>query len=429
MPKKLDPKVAEKVMLKAGYKALETYTGAHTKWKCTHIPCGEIVYPTYNRIRKGEGGCNICGYINRGNSKRIPEKEAVAFMLKAGLKPLEPYKGALSRWKCKCLKCKKIVHPQYTSIQRGSKCEYCSKTKVDAEDAIKIMLKSQLRPLEPYKNADTKWKCLHTVCGEIVYPRYSDVNKGNGGCKPCGSKKSGELKRISEKIAIAVMLKINMQPLEPFVNPMSKWKCKCLKCGKISYPNYGDATQGHGCAYCGGNRIDLKDAHKLMLKSKLKPLEPYKSALSKWKCECLKCGKIVYPQYSSIQTGQGGCRYCAVKGINMNTPSYLYLITNYELNSHKVGMGNHKKLNDRLKKFVKYGWKVHKVWETNTGAIAIDIETEVLRILRKDLKLPIYLSKSDMPKTEGHTETVDADEITLLQLEKIINKVIKGLQE
>jgi len=32
-----------------------------------------------------------------------------------------------------------------------------------------------------------------------------------------------------------------------------------------------------------------------------------------------------------------------------------------------------------------------------------------------------------MPKTEGHTETVDADEITLLQLEQIINKVIKGL--
>ena len=34
-----------------------------------------------------------------------------------------------------------------------------------------------------------------------------------------------------------------------------------------------------------------------------------------------------------------------------------------------------------------------------------------------------------MPKTEGHSETVDADSISLLQLEKIINKVIKGLQE
>jgi hypothetical protein len=31
-----------------------------------------------------------------------------------------------------------------------------------------------------------------------------------------------------------------------------------------------------------------------------------------------------------------------------------------------------------------------------------------------------------MPKTEGHTETVGADSITLLKLEKIINKVIRS---
>jgi hypothetical protein len=32
-----------------------------------------------------------------------------------------------------------------------------------------------------------------------------------------------------------------------------------------------------------------------------------------------------------------------------------------------------------------------------------------------------------MPVTGGHTETVDADLITLIELEKIINKVIKGM--
>jgi hypothetical protein len=31
-----------------------------------------------------------------------------------------------------------------------------------------------------------------------------------------------------------------------------------------------------------------------------------------------------------------------------------------------------------------------------------------------------------MRKTEGHTETVNADSITLLELEKIIKKVVKG---
>jgi hypothetical protein len=221
----------------------------------------------------------------------------------------------------------------------------------------------------------------------------------------------------------------DMKPLEPFVDTSKKWKCLCLKCGKISHPRYSDVKRGGTCIYCAGSRVDPEDAIKIMLASKLKPLEPYKSALSKWKCKCLKCGKTVHPQYSSVQSGQGGCRFCAIKGINMNTPSYLYLITNYDLNAHKVGMGNHKKTNDRLGRFIKTGWKTHRVWQTTTGAEAIDIETQVLSILRKDLKLPIHLSKSDMPKTEGHTETVGADSITLLELEKIINKVIKGYRK
>jgi hypothetical protein len=45
------------------------------------------------------------------------------------------------------------------------------------------------------------------------------------------------------------------------------------------------------------------------------------------------------------------------------------------------------------------------------------------------MKLPVFLSTEDMPKTQGHSETVDAESISLLQLEKIINNAIKGLQK
>ena len=112
----------------------------------------------------------------------------------------------------------------------------------------------------------------------------------------------------------------------------------------------------------------------------------------------------------------------------MVNPSYLYLITHKELGSHKVGIGNHKKKNDRLGRFRIYGWETHKVWEFETGEEALKIEKEVFKILRKEMKLPIFLSNEDMPKTQGHSETVDADSITLLQLEKIINKVIRGMK-
>jgi hypothetical protein len=36
--------------------------------------------------------------------------------------------------------------------------------------------------------------------------------------------------------------------------------------------------------------------------------------------------------------------------------------------------------------------------------------------------------KLDPKKTEGQSETVDADSISLLKLEKIINKVIRGMK-
>jgi hypothetical protein len=65
----------------------------------------------------------------------------------------------------------------------------------------------------------------------------------------------------------------------------------------------------------------------------------------------------------------------------------------------------------------------------NTGAEALKIESTIFKIIRKELKLPIYLTAKQMPKTGGETETVAADEITLLELEKIINKAIRGYRQ
>jgi hypothetical protein len=81
---------------------------------------------------------------------------------------------------------------------------------------------------------------------------------------------------------------------------------------------------------------------------------------------------------------------------------------------------------DRLSKFRKQGWETYKVWNFDTGGEAWKIESAVFRVVRKDLGLPIHLSKEQMPKTEGQTETINADQITLLELEKIIKKVMKG---
>ena len=362
---------------------------------------------------------------------KIDSKVAVGLMVRAGLKPLAPYVGVASKWKCKCSKCNKIVYPSLQSIKRGQGgCKPCGykkssdKRKIDSDTAVAAMINAGFKPLEPYKGAGISWKCSCLICGEEISPTLNKVKKGSG-CKFCKG-----IAKLNPEAAFKVMLLAGLKPLVPYKNSSSKWKSRCLNCKKIVSPTYSAIQQGQGsCVYCSGKKVDPEDAVMMMLAAKLQPLIPYKSHDTKWTCKCLNCGKIVFPRYDSIKTGQGGCIYCAEYGINMNTPSYLYLITNNRLNSHKIGIGNHKKVNDRLKKFNRKGWATFKVWNFQTGGEAWKVETSVFRVIRKELKLPIHLSKGEMPVTEGHTETIAADAIDLRALEKVINTVIKELSK
>jgi len=166
-----------------------------------------------------------------------------------------------------------------------------------------------------------------------------------------------------------------------------------------------------------------------MISKGYKPQVPYTTGHTNWESIHIPCGNIVSPQYAQIQQGFGGCRHCADYGFQYDKKSYLYLITNPSLNAHKVGIANVAKRTkgDRLRRMQNDGWVVFKVWDFDEGKIVLNIETEIFKILRIDMKIPQYLSAGEM-KHEGETETVDAELITLLQLEKIINKVIRRMK-
>lgn len=421
-----------KIMKNAKLKPLEPYSTALTKWKCVHIPCGNIVSPKYNSIQQGHGGCSTCRYLKSGNSNRMNQDTAVSIMLKAKLKPLEPYKNSGSRWKSKCLTCKAIGFTPLGDVQSGHGCKTCGlkstadKLRKDEKIAIRIMLDHGLKPLVSYKNSNAKWKSKCTKCKKIVYPTFGSVQFTDSKCQYCAGNK------VDPKDAKKIMQLAKLKPLIPYFDRKTPWKCECFKCGKIVFPTFGAVSSGQGgCITCGKasggekNRIPQKEAIAVMLKAKLKPLEPYKTSHTPWKCKCMKCGAIVTPMLGTVMDGSG-CIACSPFGINLKKASYIYLITHYEFNAHKVGIGNVKKTDDRLEKFNKRGWHTHKVWNMNMGADALKVERRVFRIIRKEMKLPIYLSKEQMPVTGGHSETIDADLITLLELEKIIKKVIKG---
>jgi hypothetical protein len=185
-----------------------------------------------------------------------------------------------------------------------------------------------------------------------------------------------------------------------------------------------------GCIECGYKSSNLKqrlldsEVNLILQKSQMKLLEPYINSLITLKCQCLKCHAFITPYLHSLKNGSG-CTECGTTSFQYDRPAYLYLITNTNLNAHKIGIGMKDSSKDRLKTFVYHGWTVYGLWNASFGRDVANWEKEVFKVIRKNLKIPAYLSSSEMPITGGHTETVGADSITLLELEKIIKKVIR----
>jgi DNA-directed RNA polymerase subunit M/transcription elongation factor TFIIS len=374
-------------------------------------------------------------------------EEAEAIMLEAGLQPLQPYVNNTTKWKTECLKCGQIIYPMFQSVKAGHGCRNCayknqvvgknnekqvgSKKKgarpVKHEIAVAIMLKVDLQPLEPYVKNSHKWKCKCLKCGAIVHPRYQDIRHGRGGCRTCGNAKMAKSMTLSSEKAVKVMLDANLKPLEQYKGAIRRWKCKCLICNKIVYPRYSNVSKNRsGCVYCTKQEVDPKDVVKMMIKAKLKPLEPYTSNRTKWKCKCMKCGEIVYPKYSNVYSGSSGCVYCMETGFDYKKSATLYLISNKDLNSIKVGITNITFRDRRLHVFRLRGWQIQKQYNFPIGKQASEIEAKVFKWLRKDLNLPVHLTAKLMPKTGGHTETVSADSITVIEIQNKIEEIIKG---
>lgn len=394
--------LAVKVMKKAKLKPLVPYPGSKTNWKSECLKCREIVFPNYGDIKQGDGGCKYCA------KHFVKPEDAEELMRFNNLEPLEPYKNTMTPWKCKCMICGKLVTPRHNSIQKGSGgCKYCAKRFIDAEDAILIMRKAKLEPLEPFPGANKSWKCRCLRCGRNIQPAYTTIQSGQKGCVYCGGKK------VDPQEAFDFMVSKGLTPLEPYRRADGRWKCRCIRCLKEVSPTYSTLRQGAaGCIYCSGRKVDPQDAISLFLENSLKPLVPYKSTDTKWKSECMKCGRIVYPSHHMVSQRSGGCKYCATLGMDFTLPAYIYLITHNELGSHKIGISGVHAKEDRLKDHAKNGWKLYKRKNFESADQTYEVEQEVLRWLREDRGLPPHLSLNEMPQ-RGWTETVDASEIDL----------------
>lgn len=295
-------------MREAGAIPLEPYTGSQVKWKCRCKKCKTIIYPRLAPIKyRGIGPCQKCAATEMGARKRSnSESKNILILKKANFSPLEPFPGNSKPWKVRCTKCKKVSQPHLSSIKNGSSCGYCAGIKVDEKDVRLIYQKAGFEPIGKYPGkTKALWKARHKKCGVISSPSFQSVKRG-GGCRTC----SNSLPVTSDK-AKRLFLKNKLEPLEPYVDTLKPWKSRCLICKKIVSPNYNKVLRrGHQCSYCAGIKVDEVDAIKLMKKSGFKPLISYPGGNKPWKSQCLKCKKISTPNYSAVKIGSG-CKFCS----------------------------------------------------------------------------------------------------------------------
>ncbi len=100
------------------------------------------------------------------------------------------------------------------------------------------------------------------------------------------------------------------------------------------------------------------------------------------------------------------------------------------MSATKIGIANvsKTKLADRFYHHQKQGWELVARWDFKLGRDAKKVEQEILRILRKEMKIPPYLSREDMP-FGGWTETLSSDAISLSKLKKMIELEIIRLKK
>ena len=373
-------------------------------------------------------------------SAKLSLEQASAILLRYDLEIIGSYRSVSKKVSVLCLKCKSESEVVIDSMRKrkNSGCEKCARKKqasLSESKAIESMREKGLEPIEPWEGYKTPWLCKCSVCNQEVRVARESIRRRSlefKGCIDCAKKAQSEkMVQANKEKVLQRFERKNLRLKSDYVNSRLSVEVECLTCGhEFMTEGLRIGTLKYGCGKCAGNYVDPKEAENFMKLKGYKPVTPFPGSHKSWESIHVLCGNIVTPEYSSIKSGNGGCKYCAEYGFQYSKPAYLYLITNEGLNAHKIGIANPAKIkkSDRLHRYQHHGWSIIKVWNFPNGKLAEDIENTVLLHLRVNLGIPSYLSASEMGGQRGHTETVSADAISLLELERVVIKATKGLQ-
>lgn len=315
---------ARKLLASFDFEPIGEYPGKQKPWKSKCTKCGFEAAPILYNLEKGLAGCANCAglVITESKLKEITDNAQVI--------PLENYPGKGKPWKCKCKLCGEVVTPTYGSMRQGRMgCKFCAAknnaisrgskpfkptaqmgNKISNEAATNLMVAAGLVPQEEYINYKHPWKCKCMTCGKQVQLSLMRVKSQGRGCPECGKSRKGASQTHSQELLNEILTASSLKLVGMYKNSHTPIHCICLKCNKDVYPTFISIARGNGgCIYCAGQYVNPKDAEKLLLKAKIKPLVPYPGSNKPWKSVCTVCKHEIAPNFISIKRGSG-CSWC-----------------------------------------------------------------------------------------------------------------------
>ena len=199
-----------------------------------------------------------------------------------------------------------------------------------------------------------------------------------------------------------------------------KWKARGAK-----------RLSGQGCPTCTNRTLkvgfnDLETRHPEISRTwdhiKNSPRSPNQVLFGTMEKYWWICDQGHSWQTSPTTRRRTGCPRCANSGFDQSQPGVFYFIENTSLLSRKVGIANAK--SQRLDAWVKNGWRVIHTQESEDGLSILNLETQVLRWLRKELKLPQHLGAEEMGRFGGGSETFSIDGVSADAVIDKINQLV-----
>lgn len=140
--------------------------------------------------------------------------------------------------------------------------------------------------------------------------------------------------------------------------------------------------------------------------------------------DCTQCGAIHAEHIATVACGNS-CRECGKYSYFAHEVSYLYLLTNQQLQLHKIGIGTAGKDKDHVQQLIRDGWSVHGLWHTSDKGKTFKWEKEIFSQLKARFgsgDAPGFIGRSD----KHWVESISAPAISITVLAQLMSTVVSG---